>query len=158
MKRLLTVLCVACIGITIAAAGVPDKAELTFSATAFKPNDGKTTYAGQMEFLFPTGPFVIGPSVSLFRGDEFQGGAFGVAGEWNLGAKCGPGLGAAIHKPTGDAADLADYTGELRAFFKCGTEHGFVKFTGRQIWSQQADGSRTDPDGTSIDGGVGLRW
>ena len=154
MKRLL--IAVACM--MVVAGAWAATSELTFSANAFKPKDGGTTYAGQLEMLFPVGPFLAGPSVSVFHGDDFHGNAFGVAGEWNLGEKCGPGIGVAVHKPGGDAADLADLTGEIRAFFKCGSDKAFLKATARQVWSQAADGARSDPDGTSVDAGIGWRW
>ena len=160
MKRYLPVLVLIALLVPVLAQAGPVNGELTFSAAAFKPNDGGTSWSATGEYLIPLagGPLLFGPSVSIFDGPGFDGGEFGVAGEVNFGKKCGPGFGGALHRPFGDAADSADYTGEVRAFFKCGTEHAFVKFTGAQTWSKAADGAVTDPDGTSFLGGVGWRF
>ena len=136
------------------------KGELTFSASLFNPDAGSMVWSGTGEYLFPLGDstFLFGPSISLFDGGGFDGGAAGVAAEFNFGKKCGPGIGGAAHKLTGDAADQADYTYEARAFFKCGSEHAFVKFTASQVWSKAESGATTDPDGTSVQGGLGWRF
>jgi hypothetical protein len=159
MKHLVIVLAIVLLAISSAICA-PSKGELTFSASLFNANEGPTVWSGTGEYLIPIGHHLLfGPSVALFDAGETDGGSVGVAGEVNIGGgKCGPGFGAAVYRPLGDAADLADYTGEARVFFKCGSEHAFVKFTGTQTWSKNADGAVTDPDGTKVLAGLGWRF
>jgi hypothetical protein len=140
--------------------GAPAKSELTFSAAAFQPKDGGSSWSLTGEYLIPIGdgPFLFGPSASIFDGPGTDGGAFGLAAAFNFGKTCGPGLGGAVHRLTGDAADAAAYTYEARAFFKCGSEHAFVQILAAQTWSRAADGATTDPDGTAVLGGLGWRF
>lgn len=134
------------------------KGELSFSAALWNPNDGGTSWSARAEYLIPLGHLYFGPSGELFDGPGTDGGAVGVAGEFHLGKKCGPGFGAAAYKPTGDTADAADLLYEVRAIFECGSGSAAVKFTGRQVWSKAADGAVTDPDGTQVDAGVVWRF
>lgn len=159
MKRFLTVLAIACFAITVSAAGVPAKSELTFSASAFKPADGSTVWSGTGEMLYPIfGNLIAGPSVTLADLGDVQGGAFGVAGELGVGKTSGLFLGAAVLKNTGDLADQAEYTGQARVGVKFGGQHGFVKVYASQTWSRAEDGATTDPDGTAFNAGLGLRF
>lgn len=133
--------------------------ELTFSASLFNPNDGTTVYTATGEYLIGLGGnFLLGPSVRLFDAGDTDGGSFGVAAELGVGKTSGFFLGGALHKLTGDAADVADYTGEARAGVKFGGERGFAKLYLSQVWSQQADDSVTDPNGTAFVAGLGLRF
>jgi len=165
MIRRATVACLvlfACLTLaaTAPALAVGTDGELTLSASLFNAKQGATVYAAKGEYLHAFGDYLYaGLSVSLYDAGETDGGAFGVAGEIHMSGsgKCGPGFGAALYRPTGDAADLADYTGELRAFFECG-DQAFVKVMATQTWSQQADGARKDPDGTAVLAGIGWRF
>lgn len=157
MKRLLIALCMAMMAAG-AWAAAPDKGELSFGASAFKPDDGKTAWEAKGEYLIPFGHIYAGPSLSLFNGDGFDGGAVGGALELHFGKKCGPGFGGAAYKLFGDAADAAKYTYEVRGLFECGSEHAFVKFIGREVYSKAEDGAVTEPDGTRFDGFVGWRF
>lgn len=155
MKRLLISVCMLVLTTGLWAA---EKSEVSLSASAFNPADGPTVWSGTAEFLFPIGPLVVGPSVSLFDLGDTDGGWFGVAGEFNLTGKAGLFVGGSVNKPTGDAADQADYTAQARAGVKFGSGKGFVKVYASQTWSQLADGSRVDPDGTAFNAGLGLRF
>lgn len=136
------------------------KDELTFSAALSNPNDGTTTWAATGEYLIGTGlgTLLVGPSVTLFDLGPTQGGSIGVTGELGVGKTSGFFLGAALKKLTGDAADVADYTGEARAGIKFGGERGFAKLYLSQVWSQAASGDVSKPDGTSFVAGLGLRF
>lgn len=134
------------------------RGELSFSAALFNPNDGGTAWSARAEYLIPLGPLYFGPSGELFDGPGTNGGAVGAAGEVHFGKKCGPGFGAAAYKPTGDSADAADLLYEVRALFECGSGSAAVKFTARQVWSKDASGATTDPDGTQVDAGVVWRF
>jgi hypothetical protein len=144
----------------VAFAGPPAQSELSFSAEMFDPKKGDTVWSATAEWLIPVagGPLLVGPSVSKFDAGWLDGGAAGIAAEINLGKVCGPGIGGAAHKPIGDSGDQVNLTYEARLFFKCGTEHAFVKFTASQLWSRAEAGAVTDPDGTSFDGGIGWRF
>lgn len=137
-----------------AALAGPNPGELSFGASLFNPDDGKSVWSATGEYLIPLGAshLYAGPSGSVFNGNDFDGGAAGVAGEFHFGELCGPGFGGAAHKTFGDAADQAEYTYEARALFECGNEHAAVKFTGRQVWSKAKDGATTEPDGTRVEG------
>lgn len=163
MRYLKLVMIVAALALSAAAYPIlaAEQNELTFSASLFNPNDGPTVFTGTGEFLIPIGggAFMLGPSLSLFDGGDFEGGEYGVAAELNVGGKtCGPGLGGAVHVPTGDAADLVDYTYQARAFFKCGSAHAFSKLMASQVWSKAEDGATTEPDGTRFTAGIGWRF
>lgn len=138
----------------------PQPGELSFSAALFNPNDGGSSWSARAEYLIPLsgGPIYLGPSGELFDGPGTNGGAVGAAGEVHFGKKCGPGFGAAAYKPTGDTADAADLLYEVRALFECGSGSAAVKFTARQVWSKDATGAVTDPDGTQVDAGVVWRF
>lgn len=159
MKRILTVLAIVCFAITVSLAGVPQKSELTFAASLFNPTEGETVWSGTGEMLFPIiGNLIAGPSVSLFDFGPIDGGSFGIASELGVGKTSGLFVGAAINKLTGDAADLAEYTGQARLGVKFGGQKGFVKLYASQTWSQNEAGARTDPDGTAFNAGLGLRF
>ena len=159
MKRIATVLAMLCICITVSMAGVPQKSELTFSASLFNPTDGETVWSGTGEMLFPIfGNLIAGPSVSLFDLGKTDGGSFGVASELGIGKTSGLFVGAAVSKPTGDAADEYTYSGQARFGVKFGGQHCFVKVYASQTWSKAEDGAVTDPDGTAFNAGLGLRF
>lgn len=140
--------------------GPPAKTEVTFSAALSNPKEGDTSWMATGELLVPLagGPFLIGPSMSLFDTGPTDGGSFGVAGELNVGKTSGLFLGGALQKLVGDASDLAEYTGQVRAGFKGGGEHWFAKLFASQTWSREKDGAVTDPDGTSFQAGLGVRF
>ena len=156
MKRLLAVL--ACMMVAGMAWAAP-KGELTFSASAFNPTNGGNVWNLTGEYLIPVaGNLLIGPSVSMFDAGPFDGGSFGVTGELGVGKTSGLFLGASVLKPTGDASDVVDYTGQARLGVKFGGTKGFVKVYASQTWSQQPDGAIIDPDGTAFNAGLGLRF
>jgi len=155
MKRLLTVVALLCL---CAFPVLAKSGEATFSASLWNPNEGDTTWSATGEYLFPLGPLVVGPSISMFDLGPVDGGSAGVAGEFNLTGKAGLFIGGAAHKLTGDAADFADYTYEARAGLKLGTGKWFAKLYASQVWSKAADGAVTDPDGTSFQAGIGARF
>jgi len=150
-------LAVASISPTLA---LPAKNELTFSASLFNPDDGTTVWTATGELLLGIsgGHLLLGPSVSLFDAGDTDGGAYGAALEWNLTGKQGLFVGGAAHVPNGDLADAYDYDYSARAGVKLGTERWFGKLFASQVWTQAADGSTTDPDGTSFQAGIGARW
>lgn len=135
------------------------KGELSFSASLFHPNDGGSSWTARSEYLIPAGDYVyFGPSGELSDGPGYNAGAIGGAFEVHMGKTCGPGFGAAAYKPTGDAADAANLLYEVRALFECGSGSAAIKLTGRQVWSKDAAGATTDPDGTQFDAGVVWRF
>ena len=104
------------------------------------------------------GNLLLGPSVSIFDTGPTDGYSAGVAGELGVGKVSGLFIGGALHKLGGDAADLAEYTGEARLGVKFGGARGFVKLYASQTWSRDKAGATTDPDGTAFQAGLGLRF
>jgi hypothetical protein len=136
--------------------------EFTFSAELFNPNTGDTVWSATGEYLIGlgnTGAFRMGPSISMFDlGSEGgDGQSYGLAVEFGF-PKSGLFVGAGGHWWSGNAADLADKSADLRAGVKIGQERWFAKLFASQVWAEQADGSRIDPDGMSAQAGLGVRF
>ena len=108
------------------------------------------------EYLAAAGPFVIGPSFTIFDGAESDGNAFGVAAEWNLTGESGLFVRVAAHKLSGDAAAVAEYSGELGGGLKFGSDRGGVKVYAIKTWTRDATGAVGDPEGLSAVGGLYL--
>lgn len=170
VKYLVAVLAVFCLTSALWADDVPAPnppprvhpvahSELTFAANLFNPNNGDTTWAAKGEYLIGlgrTGVLKVGPSLVAFDTGPEDGAAFGFAGELGF-QKSGFFLGAAAHKWSGNATNIASYDGELRAGAKFGDGKAFAKFYASQVWAREADGNITDPDGTSVFAGIGWR-
>lgn len=155
MKRSMIALCLIALALPVLAAG---SHELTLSGSASKPNDGHTVWALTGEVLVPVGPFVLGPSFSLFDSGPVDGNSFGLAGELNFGKKSGLFAGAAVHKIGGDAGDVADYDGQARFGVKFGDGNGFVKVYAARTWTRDAGGATSAPESTDVVLGLGRRW
>jgi hypothetical protein len=134
------------------------KDEITLSGTYVNPDAGATAWAFTGEYLIAAGPFVIGPSFSIFDGGEVDGNALGLAGELNLTGLSGLFVGGAAHRLGGDAGDVADYTYEARAGFKFGDGNGFCKVYVAKTWTDTGEGDLVAPDGVTGVLGVGLRF
>jgi len=157
MKHAFVVTCLLALATLTFAA--PAKDELTLSASLFNPDNGDTVWSATGEYLIGIGGnFLLGPSVSMFDLGKVDGNSIGVAGELGVGKTSGLFLGGAVHVLGGDAGDAADYTGEARVGIKFGGQRGFVKLFASQVWSKAADGAVSDPDGTSFQAGLGLRF
>ena len=158
MKRLL----IACACLLLLTASFPCQAsgkdELTFSANLFNGKTGPTVYEANTEFLVGlTKSLYAGPSVGFWDAGDTDGGRVGVAGKLRIGDGGGFFVRAAAHKLTGDAADVADYTGEVGAGIDVGGPHAFAEFQALQRWSRSSTGEISDPEGTAFTAGLVLR-
>ena len=132
--------------------------ELTLAGTYVNPNAGPTVWSLTAEYLAAAGPFVIGPSFTVFDGADSDGSAIGLAAEWNTTGFSGLFFGGAVHKLTGDAGDTADYTAEARAGVKMGGGRGFFKAYVARTWAKGVSGDVEDPDNTHAVMALGLRF
>ena len=161
MKSLAILICtlLLMLPLTIEPVTASDRAdELTLAGSYINPNDGHTAWALTAEYLAAAGPFVIGPSFTIFGSGESDGNALGLAAEWNTTGFSGLFLGGALHMLNGDAGEVADYTAEARAGVKMGGGRGFFKAYLAKVWTKGLSGEVSDPDSVQGVAALGLRF